>query len=240
MLANVQKAPSAFAVPELLSHAGPIFADLTLPQQRAVRTIQAEMRVCDRDMQMVRAEESPSGVLLIQSGWAFRYRLLADGRRQILNLLLPGDTAGFDTLLSGMPGTAIQAATSVRYLAFNREQIKRLLSEESWFRQRAMEALMDDRRQIEIAVVRLGQCNAEERIVAVLLDIHARLARQKLTCNGSFTMGLTQSHLADLVGLTPVHLGRVLQRLRARRMLSVNGRNVTLLDIQALERMAPS
>lgn len=73
----------------------------------------------------------------------------------------------------------------------------------------------------------------------MLLEFHDRLARRNLASNGRFTLGLTQQHLSDLMGLTPVHLGRMLHRLRDQGLLSVNGREVTLMDIPALERLAP-
>jgi CRP-like cAMP-binding protein len=239
MLLNVYESIRPVAAQASLPQIDAMFEGLSPLELKSLRSVKVERRVCERETQLVRANVTMPSLLLIQSGWAFRYRLLTDGRRQILSILLPGDTAGLDRMLGGVAGSAIQSATAVRYLSFDREHVARLLAEEPWFRQRALERLMEDRALNDTAVARLGQGSAEERIVSVLLELHDRLARQNLVSNGSFTLGLTQQHLSDLVGLTPVHLGRVLQRLRARKLLAVNGREVTLIDIPALERLAP-
>jgi CRP-like cAMP-binding protein len=239
MLLNAYEPSQPVTLQPALPQIDAMFEGLNAQEIKSLRGLKAERRICERDVQLVRANSERPFLVLIQSGWAFRYRLLTDGRRQILNILLPGDTIGLDSILSGVGGPAVQTSTALRYLSFDRERVTALMDTQPWFRQRALEVLLHERHLHETTIARLGQGNAEERIVSVLLELHDRLARQNLAANGSFTLGLTQQHLSDLLGLTPVHLGRVLQRLRARKLLAISGREVTLLDISELQRIAP-
>jgi CRP/FNR family transcriptional regulator len=84
----------------------------------------------------------------------------------------------------------------------------------------------------------LGQCSAEERVASAMLEFYNRLAFRGLAANNTFMLDLTQQHLADYVGLTPVHLNRILGRLRARGVISMSGHEVKLLDASALDRLA--
>ncbi|GAC1346359.1 MAG: Crp/Fnr family transcriptional regulator [Acetobacteraceae bacterium] len=195
-------------------------------------------RRSERDVQLVRQGDPASPLLTILSGWAFRYSMLSNGRRQILSLHLPGDTVGLDTLLTGAPTYPVQSAGAVTYCYIEHERAAAVAQDAPWFRRRALEALAADRATAEAALTRLGQCNAEERVASLFLELYDRLLERGLAANGSFKLELTQQHLADLVGLTAVHLNRVLQRLKGRKLLAMSGHQVTLPDAQSLEFLA--
>lgn len=201
--------------------------DLHGPQRRA-----------ERDTQLIRARDVGAPLVTISRGWAFRYSLLSDGRRQILSFALPGDTIGLDTLLTGAPVYPVQAATAIVYASASRERAMRLLHDASWFRDEAIQALARERTEAERALTRMGQCNAEECVAFTLLDFYNRLASRGLAAGNEYVLDLTQQHLADYVGLTVVHLNRMLGRLRSRRLLSMSAHRVTLLDVPELERLA--
>lgn len=216
-----------------------LFNELNQDEAAAVYALHASKRRSERDAQLIRAGDPAAPLLTIISGWAFRYGLLSNGRRQILSVNLPGDTIGLDTLLTGAPAYPVQCAGAVTYCVIDRDRAAALAREAPWFRRRALEALARDRAAAETAITRLGQCNAEERVASVFLDLYERLADRGLAGNNSFTLELTQLHLADLVGLTAVHFNRVLKRLVARGLLSVAGHRVTLLNMSSLECLAP-
>jgi CRP/FNR family transcriptional regulator len=204
-----------------------ILQDLHGPQQRA-----------EREAQMVRAQDPAAPLITISRGWAFRYSLLPDGRRQILSFALPGDTIGLDTLLIGAPAYPVQAATAVVYGTISHDKAKRLLQEATWFRDRALQALARERAEAERALTRMGQCKAEENVASVLLDFYTRLESRGLAAGNQFMLDLTQQQFADFVGMTVVHLNRTLGSLRSRRLLSMSGHTVTFLDVPGLERLA--
>ncbi len=221
------------------SYGFPLFEDLEGDELSSALALHAGQRRCERDTQLIRAGDPRAPLLTVLRGWAFRYNLLPDGRRQILNLVLPGDTVGVDTVLTGAPSLPVQSAGPVSYCVFDRDRAAALADVQPWFRRRAVDALVRERAAAQAAMTRLGQCSAEERIASLLLELYGRLYRRGLADGGAFVLELTQQHLADLVGLTAVHLNRVLQRMRARGLIATAGQRVTLLDVPLLECLAP-
>lgn len=192
----------------------------------------------DKDGQLVRAKDAAAPLLTIISGTAFRFTMLPNGGRQILSVYLPGDTIGLDTLVSGAPTYPVQCATAVTYAAVEHQDAVQLTLDASWFRNRALSALAHERATAELAIIRLGQCNAEQRVASFLLEMYYRLAERGRASNGEFTLELTQQHIADILGLTPVHLNRVLGRLRAQKLLTLNAQRVGLPNMSSLEFLA--
>jgi len=207
---------------------------LTAEQARAVLNLHGPQLRSSKDAQLIRARDPASPLLTLISGWAFRYSLLPNGKRQILSLALPGDTIGLDTLLTGAPVYPVQSATAVVYCVMRQDQACELLREADWFREQALNALARDRIQAEAALTRIGQCTAEERVAAVLLDLYKDLSKRGLAASNTFPLELTQQHLADWLGLTVVHLNRVLGRFKSRRLISMDRNQITLLDPAAL------
>ena len=177
-------------------------------------------------------------IVTMLTGWAIRYWTLPDKRRQIINVLLPGDTAGVEMIVKGTPTFAVQAISHATYAIMFPSDLFEFSSREGWFRQRLIEHLVRERSLAEERLIFLGQLTAEERIATLFLDLHERLQQRRLASGNMFHIELTQQHIADLVGLTPVHTNRVLQRLRASGFVSVNDHQVTISDMPALRRLA--
>jgi len=87
-------------------------------------------------------------------------------------------------------------------------------------------------------IVALGRKSACERICALLCDIHDRLAASGRARDGRFALPLTQSDMADVVGLTPVHVNRVLRDLRSQGVIALDGRTLRVVRADALREVA--
>nr|WP_276039880.1 Crp/Fnr family transcriptional regulator [Sphingomonas sp. GM_Shp_1] len=94
----------------------------------------------------------------------------------------------------------------------------------------------DVTRRLRARLVSLGRRDARERLAYLMAETHARLAGFGLTENNGFDWPFTQEHLADILGLTPVHINRVLGRLRGEGLLVVRNRHVAILDVAGLHR----
>ena len=202
-------------------------------------TLRTERRVAPAGSAIIRAGTPGARVRTIDTGWAYRYRTLADGRRQIIDVLLPGDIFGLETLLGESTDTCVQAATMVVYHAVSPEDLATGFDQSPSLRRFIMKALLAERSLLETSVVRLGRCDAEERAAAFLTDIYMRLTRAGLASRQTYVLQITQLELADLLGLHLIHLNRVLVRLRARKLISISKRVVTLLDMEGLSDMVP-
>ncbi len=216
----------------------PHFQDFGDDQLRTVEHLKLGHHRAERDAVLLRAGEESAPLFTLFTGWAFRFRLLPDGRRQLLRILLPGDMVGLETLLGEAPTYSVQTASDVAMCLLDGPRTAQRMITESWLRQRIFALVCRDREALDELLTRIGQCDAEERVTWLLLDLHARLQRRRLATENSFSLALTQQQIADLLGLNVIHLNRVLRRLRGRQLVGITGRKVTLQDIPALQRLA--
>jgi CRP-like cAMP-binding protein len=170
-----------------------------------------------------------TGPSILLGGWAGRVRLFADGRRQILGFVLPGELIGFSPHREPLAATTIIALTdlSVAPAPAGRDAlgeayaVSQALAEFYLFRQ----------------VARLGRLSAYERLIDWLLEMRDRLAISGLAKADSFPIPMTQEALADALGLTSVHVNRTLQLLRREGLIVSRGGMVCLPDPARLEEL---
>ena len=212
-----------------------IFKDLRPLEVQTLCDLHLSWMHKDKDTLLIRAGDKAPPLLMLTKGIAFKYYMLPSGGRQILSLYLPGDSIGLDVLLSGAPSYPVRSAGSVTFSTIGQEQAAQLANTATWFRDKALAALAQERAAAEMAIIRLGQCDAEQRVASILVDLYQRFAERGLASNHGFVLELTQQHLADMLGLTAVHLNRTIGRLRARGLLTWTGQHVQILDMGALD-----
>ena len=187
---------------------------------------------------ILREGMKPQSITLILEGWVCRYKQLENGRRQITAVFIPGDLCEpfgavpplMDYSLAALtPCTvAFVAPRSIRAAAQASEQIEQAL----WWDLLLSEALGREH------MVSLGRRSAMERLGFFFCEMHARLAKIGLVADGCFELPLTQIDLADLFGLSAVHVNRSLQDLRGSGLLSLRGRRVMLHDLPTLHSLS--
>jgi len=202
-------------------------------------TVQMEERFAPRNSSMARAGESGVRVRVIASGWAYRYRTLHDGRRQILSILLPGDAFGLETLFEQSAQASVQTSTALTYFALSSADLMNAFDVMPEVRRQLFQIVLAEKAALEDWLVQLGQFDAEERTAGLLMSLHARLLRCGLASESSFVLELTQQEMADALGLHVIHVNRVLGRLRARKLLSTSGKTVVLHDLARLAELVP-
>ena len=193
-----------------------------------------------------RARELPSGVRLpvdprarqhaVVSGWIARQPLLADGRRQIVSLILPGELVGpYPNPLVSITTVSLTDArladvTALIEAVMQAPERHRRLKRALHLAQRLEEAQLTDH------VMRLGRRTALERIGHWLLDVQSRLRSAGLGEgeDDSFAMPLTQETLGDVLGLSLVHVNRIIQQLRRERLIDLRSGYVTILEPERL------
>lgn len=177
---------------------------------------------------------------LVGSGWAARYRLLSDGRRQIISMLLPGDlvqTGGNESAEAGLPLTAL---TRVRLL--NAKPLRTAADEGGPEHESLGQALaaMQTRSEGRLVdqIIRLGRQNGLERTAHIFAELHARMTAAGLCERDEFHMPLTQECLADVLGLSIVHVNRTLQQLRREGLIRLSHSRVKILNVGLLHSLA--
>lgn len=173
---------------------------------------------------------------LIISGAAFRQRSLVGDRRQILDVYLPGDVLGLEAAILGEESSEIVTATAAT-VAANAGSLRYVLSQPT-AGMVLLEAAIRQRRRLENRLVRLTRLDAASRVAAFLLDMHARLGGQDDDVTFAIRLPMDQRDLADALGLSFVHVNRVLRTLRELDIVLLRRRVVTVMDRQQLRRIA--
>ena len=139
--------PSATAVPFADCHLRqlPSLQDFSDDELRTVEQLELGHRRAERDAVLLRAGEEAAPTFTLFTGWAFRFRLLPDGRRQLLGILLPGDTVGLETLLGEPPAYSVQAASDVTMCLLDAPRTAQCMIVEPWLRQRIFAMLCKER-----------------------------------------------------------------------------------------------
>ena len=167
---------------------------------------------------------------IILSGWAARVRILEDGRRQIIGFLLPGDLIGFCDHDRPLALSTVIPITDVDVCVAPKASVSSTLA-----RAYALSRAHDEKHLLA-QITRLGRLNALERIADFLLEVLDRLSCAGIAHDGRFVMPLTQEIIADVLGLTSVHVNRMLQMLRRDDYVIWKGRELVLPNPAALAR----
>ncbi|MBV9859737.1 MAG: Crp/Fnr family transcriptional regulator [Alphaproteobacteria bacterium] len=187
---------------------------------------------------LVRTGEESEEVYLLESGWTARTRMLTDGRQQIILVFLPGDLMGIKSMLLNRQPDTIECLTDVSVRTIDHRRLLDLSTQDRAVGVRVMFQLAEDERRTHNWVAALGKGNAEERIATLLLDLRGRLSRAGLASGDNFRMPMTQQEIADHLGLTLVHVNRVLRRMRETGVVTVQRGAVKVDEMARLSRMA--
>lgn len=178
---------------------------------------------------------SSSGQLhILLDGWACRARGLADGRRQITTFLLAGEICDLDTLYIDPPAEAVIALTECRTATIPKALVRDLAQQDPGFAEALGRFAALDRVVLGARIANLGQRPARERAAHLLCELVTRLRAMGEGRGDSCRIPLTQEQLGEALGLTTVHVNRVLQGLRADNLVARDGERLTILDWQGL------
>lgn len=204
--------------------------------RRALEPVKIQLALGAILMQMGEAHDY---LYVVDDGWFARTRTIEDGRRQIMVLFLAGDVCGIKTIFLQHQPDAIEAVTAAAARRIHYRAANQLAARHYAVALYLAWQLARDERHLHNWNVRLGRGNAEERIAALLLELRDRLRFHGIDPRGTYPLPVTQQQIADHVGLTVVHVNRVLRRFRELDMVSVQrGRMVFLSNIAGLEALA--
>lgn len=182
--------------------------------------------------------DEPKVVRLVMAGWAYRYKQLPDGRRQMVALFLPGDLCDHNVFVLSAMDHSIGTLSAVTLVEIPPAIFEAMMTAHPrvtralWW-----ESLVNAAVQREW-MLNLGRRSASERLAHLFCEVFYRLRGIGLTQGSACDMPLTQTDLADLIGMTPVHVNRVMQTLRRQKLVELRSRRLTIPDLAALEKVA--
>jgi CRP-like cAMP-binding protein len=171
---------------------------------------------------------------LIEEGWVARYRLLPYGRRQITALFLPGEFCDLTWLQAAEPDQSVTALTLVNARCVATDSLLEQCDAKPSLRAAVWKEMCRGAARQSDWIVNLGRKKAIERVCHLFCELYYRLEQARFTFNGQCAMPLTQVDLADITGLTPVHVNRTLQELRSKKLIDLRSKWLRILDLDAL------
>lgn len=218
----------------------PLFIEQAKAEVELIQSLKRDQVGVAADSVIILEGRADAPLYTLLSGWAFRFKTLSDGRRQILNFLLPGDFIGVQQKMGDVAAHGVQALTDVNLCVFRRDALWELHRSApalgfgvTWLTAHE-ESLVDD------TLLSVGRRSAEERIASLLVLLFKRVAA--LLPDGAGSQGvpfpLTQQHIADGLGLSLVHTNKTLRKLERRGLHKISDGRLHLLDVKALARLA--
>ena len=209
------------------------FAPLPEADRRLIDDICRNPRDVGPREDLIREGDDPRDVQLILEGFACRYKLLSDGRRQITAYLIPGDFCDLHVFILKAMDHSIATLSPCRVVAIPRHRVLELTERPAIARALWWASLVDEA-VLRAWLVGIGARGADERIAHLLCELLMRLRTVGLATDGAFELPITQAELADTVGLTHIHVNRILQRLRADGSITLKGKQLVILNVDKL------
>lgn len=175
---------------------------------------------------------------VVLDGVAARAKHLPDGRRQILSLLLPGDIVDAHASVLRRRDDALEAVSAVTAAIVPQSRIHAVGAEHPRLHEAFLREAMIEASVAREWVLSLGRRTAPEALAHLICELCVRFDGVGLARDGRYPFPLKQQHLADCLGLSLIHLNRVVQQLRAGGLIRVERRTLTVPDPAALRALA--
>jgi CRP/FNR family transcriptional regulator, anaerobic regulatory protein len=198
-----------------------------------------QTKVIEKGQTVLDQGELRSSVLVLISGWAFRYQTLLDGKRQILDFVFAGSLIGFG---SGSVNTyGVEAVTSCVVASLPSPQFRRLLAESPTLAIRVAERLCDGETRAHEHMTSLGRKNARERVAALIVELISRThAPGSRTNIEDINLPLTQIMIGDALGLSNEHVCRMLSKLAQDGIVEIYRNTLRVRNVARLMAEAGS
>lgn len=207
---------------------------LTTADKRALSQAASKRRQVAARTDICREREPSEGYFVVLEGLMARFRTLASGKRQIVGYALPGDLVDTTDGGDGVASYGVCALAPSAVARISPDDFAAMMAESPRIASGLWRAQGE---QFSIAcewLLNVGQRNAEQRIAHLFCELFCRLKAVGLAHGQTFAFPLTQRDLADSVGLTNVHVNRVLQTLRHERLVAFDSGAVKILDMEGL------
>jgi CRP-like cAMP-binding protein len=215
-----------------------LFAPLSDEERRVLEKAPWRIREYGADADVISEGDRPSESTLLLEGFGCRYKLLPDGRRQITSFQIAGDFVDLHSFLLKQMDHAVATLTPCRVGLLSHEVLKDICERYPRLARALWWDTVVDGSIFRQWMVGIGRRTALGRIAHLLCELHARLHAVGLSEAGSYAFPVTQTELGDALGLSTVHVNRVLQELRGKGLISLRGGTLAIHDSAALQEVA--
>lgn len=213
------------------------FAPLSHDDKRLLDDVVRTARDVGPREDLIREGDNPRDVQLVLKGFACRYKLLANGQRQITAYLIPGDFCDLHVFILKAMDHSIATLSPCRVAPIPRRRVLELTERPAIARALWWATLVDEA-VLREWLLNIGARPAEERVAHLLCELLVRLRTVGLSNSGAYELPLTQTDLADTVGVTHIHVNRMLQRLRSAGAITLKDNRLVIHDVDGLMAFA--
>jgi CRP-like cAMP-binding protein len=183
-------------------------------------------------------ETAPRDIHYLHSGVCIGYDLLADGRRQIISIYLAGDLINCDAIVRPYAGQNVAAISDAMVATIDPREAGGTVSIDDALRELITQDTIRRKSMLEVWVCALGRKSAIERMAMFFCELHSRMRMSGQMEDGACSIPLNQIDLADILGLSVVHVNRVLRTMRETRLATFDAGRLDVLDFERLAAIA--
>ncbi|WP_380872424.1 Crp/Fnr family transcriptional regulator [Sphingomonas sp. DBB INV C78] len=214
------------------------FAALDAAEIEALLAATSTPRTLAARQDLIREGDRPGPVFVVLEGWACRYKILPSGTRQVLAFLMPGDACDLHTGLIAEMDHSIQAIVPAQVATISRGDMDALMARHRGIANAMYVSQLIDEGTMRAWITSMGRRTSIERVAHLMCELYLRARNIGLTQASQLELPLSQALLADSLGMTPVHLNRVLKTLRSAGAMTLKRGSLLITDPAKLVHIA--
>ncbi len=214
------------------------FVDLSPDELACLADLQSRRRTVAALTEIVYEGQTNHRAWILQEGWANCYKLVPSGNRQIIGFPLPGDFMGLRSILLRTSDHSFESLTDAVISEVSQQRLIDIFHELPRLAAAILWATSRDEAMVVEHLVNIGRRSAIERLAHLFLELGQRLEMIGSLSPTGFACPLNQYVLADALGLSAIHVNRVLRQLRERGLITVKAHQVIIHDLEGLRELA--
>lgn len=214
------------------------FADLSDVELRILLRLSASAAEFPPKHDLIREGDRPGPVFAVLEGWACRYKVLPNGSRQVTAFLMPGDTCDLHIGLLDAMDHSIQTITAARVATIGRAEMDAVMDDHRGIARAMYVSQLVDEGIMRAWITSMGRRSSIERVAHLMCELYLRGRSIGLAAEDHFALPLSQIMLADALGMTPVHMNRVLKDLRQSEVMDIRRGSLTVINPGKLVQIA--
>lgn len=187
---------------------------------------------------MIREGDRPGPVFIMLDGWACRYKILPSGSRQIMAFLLPGDACDLHVGMLAQMDHSLQAITPAKVALIPGDAMEAMLDDHPRIASAMYKSQLIDEGTLRAWIVSMGRRSSIERVAHLMCELYLRTIASNGVHDGEVALPISQIIFADALGMTPVHINRILRELREAGAMAFSRGSLRVIDPVKLVQIA--
>ncbi|EED32706.1 transcriptional activator Anr [gamma proteobacterium NOR5-3] len=186
---------------------------------------------------LYRESDDFQSVFAVRSGTIKAYRTTDDGREQVTGFYFPGEILGMDGISNNAHASSAKALETASVCEIPFSSLEKLSASMPQLQRHFFQLMSREITEDQQLITLLSKSSADERVAALLLSVSTRNARRQLSAT-QFRLSMSRVDIGNYLGLTVETVSRVFSRLQKLKVLDVENKEIEILDIEALRKVA--